>query len=166
MNISLITRTMTMTMTTPTADDISDLTEADIAALQLSLDLTLSDDPVDPGRVEQITDMLDDPKGLYGNTWRDIANLCCYHQQLTRLNLFPAQSPPCWIVTLDQADAILRKGKLLASDGSGVDVSNCKPARLLKRMLRLGISPFHPNPIKAIAEARRVKLQKGREQRS
>jgi hypothetical protein len=144
-----------MTTTTPTAEDIADLTEADVAALQLALDLTLADDPPDRGRVEQITDLLTDPK--YGNTWRDVALLCVYHQQMERLNLYPWQKPPCWIITEAEADAILRKGPVLSATGSGEDIGDRKFARLLKKMLRLGISPFHPNPLQAIAEARKAK---------
>lgn len=45
-----------MTMT-----DTDDLGEADRAALQLALDLTLADDPPDESRVEQVTDFLREP---------------------------------------------------------------------------------------------------------
>lgn len=43
-------------MTTTTTNDKDQLTDADRAALQLALDLTLADDPPHPGRVEQVQD--------------------------------------------------------------------------------------------------------------
>jgi hypothetical protein len=147
---------MTMTIsTTPTDDDVADLTEADIAALQLALDLTLADDPPDSGRVEQITDMLTDPEYLYGNIWRDVADLAVYHQQMERLHMLPWQGPPCWIITEAEADAILVKGPVLSVTGNGEDIGDCKCARLLKRMLRHDVSPYHPDPVKAIRAAQR-----------
>lgn len=79
---------------------------------------------------------------------------------MMRLKLFPWQHPPCWIITEAEVNAILRAGLIPACDGSGIDVSNCKPARLLKRMLRLGISVWHPNPLAAVDEARRAKRQR------
>lgn len=74
---------------------------------------------------------------------------------MERLNLHPAQSPPYWITNEDEAEAILAEGYRPAADGSGVDISDCPGARLLKRMLRYGVSPFYPNPIAAIEAAKR-----------
>jgi hypothetical protein len=136
-----------------TRDDYQ-LIDNDHAALQLALDLTLADDPVDEGRIEQVQSMLADRE------WLEVATFTAYHQQMARLNLHVAARPPCWIVTDEEADLILRVGPRLAMDGSGRDISNCKPARLLKRMLRHGISPYHPNPIAALKEAQREKRRK------
>lgn len=122
----------------------------DLDALQLALDLTLADDPPDPGRIEQVTDFLRE------RDWLNVAEFCSYHQQMERLKPHPAQSPPCWILTAAQADAILAK-VAPACDGSGFDISNCRYARLTKRMLKLNISPYHPNPLQAIKEAQRAK---------
>lgn len=144
-----------MAMMTPTADDVADLSEADVAALQLALDLTLADDPHDEGRVSQITDMLTDAK--LGNSWRDVADLAVYHQQMERLNLKPWQNPPCWIVDAAEADAILRKGPVSSQSGSGEDIGDSRCARLLQKMQRVGISPFHPDPLRAIKEAQKAK---------
>ena len=144
-------RTKTTQMTNNEADS---LTDSDRAALQLALDLTLADDPPDHGRVEQVTYFLREPK-KYGRTWLETAEFCSYHQQMTRLNLYPWQSPPCWIVDLDQANAILARGPQAAMDGSDPDISDCQPARLLRQMLHRGVSPYHPDPLAAIAEARK-----------
>jgi hypothetical protein len=136
------------TMRTNKRPTEAELSGADHAALQLALDLTLADDPPDPGRVEQVMDFLRE------RSWEEVTTFCSYHQQMERLNLHPAQSPPCWIIDLDTADAILARGPRAAVDGSAADISNCKAARLLKRMLRLGVSPYHPNPLEAIKAAR------------
>jgi hypothetical protein len=129
--------------------DETDLSEVDRAALQLALDLTLANDPPDPGRVEQVTDFLN------GRPWYEVATFASYHQQMARLHLRPWQSPPCWIVDREEAEAILEEGPEPARNDRSVDVSNCQTARLTIAMLDLGISPFHPDPAKAIAEARR-----------
>lgn len=144
----------------PDLADLTDLTEADLAALQLAVDLTLADDPPDPGRTEQVMDFLQG----YGNEhftvpprpWREVAEFCSYHQQTTRLDLLLATSPPCCILTVEQADAILRKGPR-PGRVSGADNSDCSSARLLKRMLRYGVSPYHPDPLRAIADAKKAK---------
>jgi hypothetical protein len=126
-------------------DSPADLSDAGVAALQFALDLTLADNPPDKGRVEQVKEMLRE------RNWYEVASFCSYHQQMARLNFLPAQSPPCWIHDLEEANAILRQGPVLACDGSGADVSSCPGARILKRMLSFGISPYHPDPIAAIA---------------
>jgi len=138
--------------TRPTIDELS---EADLAALQLALDLTLADDPPDPGRVDQITDMLSDGD----HEWKEVAEFCSYHQQMERLGLHPAQQPPCWIIDADEADAILAKGPQLAYDGSGVDISDCGAAKLTKQMLAKGISVYHPDPARALRDAKKPKRQ-------
>jgi hypothetical protein len=140
-------------MTTTSGEADNDLSEADLAALTLAVDLTLADDPPDPGRVEQVESKL---RGEHGNTWLETAEFCSYHQQMERLGLAPWQQPPCWIIDREEADRILEVGPVPAMDGSGGDVSDCKCARLTKRMLQLGVSVFHPNPLAAI-EAKRKK---------
>jgi hypothetical protein len=86
--------------------------------------------------------------------WRKAARFASYSCQMDKLGLHPAQSPPCWILTEDEADEILAEGYIPSSlDGS--DVSNCPGARLLKQMLALGVSPYDPDPLRAIAEAER-----------
>jgi hypothetical protein len=133
----------------PMTDDVFDLPAVDRVALELSVDLTLADVPPDPGRPEQIQNF------LQGRPWLDVALFCSYHQQMTRLSLHPGQSPPCWIETAAAAEVILAVGPSPASDGSSEDVSNCGSARLLKLMIEHGVSPYHPNPLRAIAEAKK-----------
>jgi hypothetical protein len=137
-------------MTAAHDDDDYELTEADRAALQLALDMTLADDPPDPGRVEQVQDFLRE------RSWFNVASFCSYHQQMRRLNLHPAKKPPCWIAGDDEANSILAAGPQKAMDGSDFDISDCEGARLYKRMVGLGISAFHPDPLTAIATIRRA----------
>jgi hypothetical protein len=135
------------------------LSDVDRSALQLALDLTLADDPPDGGRVEQVTDFL---KG-YGNhaprPWFEVASFCSYHQQMERLHLLPSQLPPSDILTREEAEAILEDGFIAACHDPRIDISNCQSAKLLLTMLDLGISPYHPNPAAAIAEARARKVK-------
>jgi hypothetical protein len=140
---------------------IDDLTEVDRDALQLAIDLTLLDDPPDRGRVEQVTDFLNGAgEFLPARPWREVAEFCAYHQQMRRLKLYSWSSSPCWIITEAEANAILARGPIPAADGSGKDISNCSSAELLKRMLRAGVSPYHPNPLAALVEAKRAKRRK------
>lgn len=77
---------------------------------------------------------------------------------MEQLNLKPWQRPPCWIVTEAEADAVLAKGPRL-SHVSGEDIGDHRPARLLRRMLRHGVSVFHPDPVRAIKEAQKAKAK-------
>jgi hypothetical protein len=122
-----------------------ELTDADRVALQLALELTLANDPPAPGTVEQVGDMLNE------RSQEEVAEFCCYYQQTTRLALRPWMDPPCSIRTRERAEAILENGPATVNGG---DVSNCATARLTLDMLDAGVSPFHPDPIGAIAAAR------------
>jgi hypothetical protein len=133
------------------ATDLTDTDRADIAALQLALDLTLADDPPSQGRVDQVRSMLQEE-----SPWR-VAKFCSYYQQMRRLELAPWKQPPCWIHTRENAEAILAKGPFIAADDSGADTSDCGPARLTLDMIALGVSRWHPDPVRAVAEARRSK---------
>jgi hypothetical protein len=130
-------------------DDEADLTEADRSALKMAVDLTLADDPPDPGRVEQVTAF------LHERPWRDVASFCSYHQQVRRLCLKPFQRPPAWIETREQAEAIIEAGSVPAANDASVDVGDLQSAKLALAMLDLNISVFHPDPSRAISEARR-----------
>jgi hypothetical protein len=132
----------------PMTENEADLSPVDRDSLRLAIDLTLADDPPDPGRAEQVQDFLNE------RPWLNVATFCAYSQQMARLQLHPGQTPPCWL-TEAEADAILAEGPYPASDGSSEDISNCAPARLLKAMLELGISAFHPHPLRAIEQAKK-----------
>jgi hypothetical protein len=137
--------------------ELSDADRADIAALQLALDLTLANDPPDPGRVEQVTNFLNGYKGAPPRSPWEVARFCSYYQQTRRLELCPWMDPPCEIHTRERAEAILAKGYIPARDGSDNDISDCGPARLTLDMIDAGVSRWHPDPVRGIAEARRGK---------
>jgi hypothetical protein len=144
------------------AVELSDADRADIEALQRAIDLTLANDPPDPGRVKQVTDMLDGYDHEPPRSPWEVARFCSYVQQTRRLELRPWATPPCWIHTREKAMAILAKGVIPAKDGSGNDISDCAPARLLLDLLDLGISAWHPDPVRAIAEAKQAKQGKSK----
>jgi len=131
----------------------ADLTEVDRAALQLAIDLTLSDDPPDPGCVEQVTAF------LKKQPWFEVASFCSYHQQMRRLHLRPWQSPPCNIVYREEAEAILDEGPQPAVNDPSVDVGDSQCARLTITMLDLGVSVFHPDPGQAVSARRHAAAQ-------
>jgi hypothetical protein len=139
----------------------SDSDLADIAALQLALDLTLAGDPPDQGRVEQVTDFINgngNPQQPPRSPW-EVARFCSYYQQMMRLELAPWMSPPCHIHTRQNAEAILKKGIRPGCD-SGNDISDCGSARLTLDMIDVGVSRWHPDPVRAIGEARQAKRKR------
>ena len=104
-----------------------DLTEIDHAALKLAVDLTLADP--DQDRVEQMQKMMEqDP-------WWEYATFASYYQQTRNLHLKPWQDPPSAVLDDDKNDP--------------------DAVRLLNRMLKRGISRFHPDPMAALRESRR-----------
>jgi len=70
----------------------------------------------------------------------DIAIQASFRMQMETLRLEPSETPPCFV----DLGAPLAKSDLTA-------------AVLLRRMLKLGISAYHPDPMKAI-EAAEAKL--------
>jgi hypothetical protein len=148
-------------LTVPNASrELTDRDRADIAALQMALDLTLDNDPQDEGRVEQVTHFINGHENQPPRSLWEVAKFCSYHQQVTRLELRPWMSPPCHIHTRERAEAILKKGEFPAADGSGNDVSDCGPARLVLDMLDAGVSRWHPDPLVAVAEAKQARQAK------
>jgi hypothetical protein len=132
-------------MTTPRLEDVADLDEVDIAALQAALDLTTTERP------DQMRYI------LKRDGWRGAAEFGSYAQQMQSLNLHPAQSPPCWIITEAEANEILAEGPAPAAHDPDIDVSNCEAAKLLLRMLRAGVSPYHPDPVAAVEAAKKAR---------
>lgn len=118
------------------------LTKTDRAALELALKLTLAE----PDRTEQIGCKLAE------DGWFDAATFASYHRQCDALHLAPWESPPCWI---DDPDATLA-----APNNVPWAHGAHEAARLVKRMMVLGISKYHPDPLGAIeaAKARRTRL--------
>jgi hypothetical protein len=138
----------------------AELSQLDLDALQLSVDLCLCGDPEGPGRAEQVRDMLNGYRGYPPQPWFEVAKFCSDCQQSARLNLLvPYKMPPCDILTREAAEEILAQGFIPACHDSSIDISSCQTAKLLIEMLSHGVSPFHPNPLRAIAEAKKAKGQ-------
>jgi hypothetical protein len=87
---------------------------------------------------------------LDNDGWWDTARFCAYHRQMDMLNLPPWARPPCWM-DLEKANEIL-------ADRNITMHHEC--ARLFKRMVRLGVSSYHPDPLLAVAEARKAKRER------
>ena len=103
----------------------------DLDALELAIEQTLAED--DKGRVEQVAHMLEED-------WWHGATFAAYHRQTDSLNLKVWESPPC---SFDEDD--------IDTDLPADDIHGDKTAlRLLKEMLDLGISRWHPDPLAAI----------------
>jgi hypothetical protein len=99
--------------------------KTDKAALERAMALKLASK--DKGEVEQIESMLKDRT----RTWREVAEFASYSAQIDALKLMPWQNPPCVC-----------------------DPDRDEPGdRLLRRMLKAGVSQFHPDPVAALAEA-------------
>ena len=81
----------------------------------------------DRARAQQIDAKLKD------EPWAEVAEFAAYVCQGRSLHLAPWKSPPCW-----------------------ADADDSDPAaKLLRQMLDLGVSRWHPDPMAAIEEAKR-----------
>jgi hypothetical protein len=108
------------------------LTETDKAALKLAIEI---DRKRDHATRRQIDDMLKE------RPWREVAEFAAYGCQCTALHLKPWQPPPCWAEIGDR-------------DNEAGPISGRRAAaELLQRMLSLGISRWHPDPVRAIEQA-------------
>jgi hypothetical protein len=83
----------------------------------------------EPARAAQIEAMLEERE------WFETAAFCSYLQQMKSMRLLPWQSPPCWL-------------------SSDVKVEP-EIMEIGRRLARLGLSQFEPNPIAAIEQAKR-----------
>jgi hypothetical protein len=110
-------------------DGHADLDAADRDALERCMEIAKRD------RAEQLEGKL-----LQGDPWIEVAEFASYSCQIHALNLKPWQSPPC---TEDEDDPAPR---------------NRAAQTLLRRMLRAGISRFDPDPLRALAGAKRTSL--------
>ena len=106
------------------------MTRNDRAALKLALALALARNE-SPGRAQQIDSMLED------QPWAEVATFASFCVQGTSLNLMPWDLPPCCASE---------------DDDSKVDAAAVK---LLRMMLAAGVSRWHPDPLAALAEAKR-----------
>jgi hypothetical protein len=99
----------------------------DRLALQLAVEQTLAEGGESR---RQIQDKLKD------EPWFDVAEFCAFHRQFQTLDLKPWEVPPCEICP-----------------EAGLDDPQGK--ELLRQMLALGISRYHPDPRAAIEQAKR-----------
>ena len=105
------------------------MTRNDRAALKLAMGLACAEDRE---RARQIGSMLKD------RSWEDVAEFAASCCQSRSLHLDPWSLPPCHGDSDNHHDPAARK--------------------LLRQMLDLGISRWHPSPMDAIAEAKKRKV--------
>jgi hypothetical protein len=105
------------------------LTRTDRAALQLAIEMRRNRGKVERERVDA---------ELKRKAWFEVAQSCAWGEQHHNLRLRPWQPPPC------QANPHAING---ADDGV---MGRRAAALLLARMLRLGVSRWHPDPLTAI----------------
>ena len=109
------------------------MTKNDRDALKLAIAQSRAEDE---GRRWQIDAKLKD------EPWEDVATFAAYSRQCHTLHLKPWQVPPCWVDVDD-------------SPPQGTDYGGHREAqRLLRDMLDLGISQWHPDPLAAIEAAK------------
>jgi hypothetical protein len=118
---------------TPRPKTKAGLSPTDRKALELAIQLDLT-------RGNAATRQQVEAK-LKDEPWLEVAMFCAYGQQCINLKLEPWQPPPCW-AEIDDDDG-----------NDGPIMGRRAAAELLRRMLALGISRFHPNPLAALAEA-------------
>ena len=87
----------------------------------------------EPGRAEQLDSMLTE------RPWEEVAEFAACVCQSRSLRLRPWMRPPC-----------------LVDNGREYPPWNEAGQRLLKEMLALGVSRWHPDPLAAIEEKRRA----------
>jgi hypothetical protein len=109
------------------------ITEADREALELAITTERAKSIEDSQHVD---DMF-----ARGDTWERVAKYCAYSCQWDALRLKLHEPTPCTI-------------------SSFYDPDHHDAWNLLKKMETLGISKFHPNPMKAIREAEGMVLRK------
>jgi hypothetical protein len=118
-----------------TKDGPTRFTKNDITSLKLAIEYAKGD------RKEQIESMLVD------NSWIEVAQFASYHCQMESLRLDSTDSPPCWI---DDPDNPHPEGPWHWGEREA--------AQLLKKMMSLGISKYHPDPIKAVPSGMRLEF--------
>jgi hypothetical protein len=104
----------------------------DDEALQLCIDETLAEGGAARMQIED--------KLASGEPWEDVGAFCSYSCQCRNLRL------PPWLPTPSRVDEDL-------GHAPGWSATDPATVALLKRMLAAGISRYHPDPLKALAEA-------------
>ena len=105
----------------------------DRAAMKLAIEQMRKESPESRARIDRV---------LREEGFESAGHTASYHLQCRALRLKPWQAAP------------------IHADINEIDPDRCgsrpEEIALLKRMLSLGISQFHPDPLRAIAEAERV----------
>lgn len=111
----------------------------DQAALELAMRIARRD----PATRVQLDDKLKD------EDWHSVAEFAAYHCQYEALNLKPWESPPCWT---DEDEN--------CSDPT-YDFKKLNQAQVvLRRILKAGISRYHPDPLAALEHLVRGRCRK------
>jgi hypothetical protein len=84
---------------------------------------------------------------LRDDGFEEAGHAAVYHLQYAALRLRPWEFAPCWVAP-DEVDAII---------AAGDDGKRYGAAKLAKRLIDAGVSPFHPDPERALREASRRK---------
>ena len=87
----------------------------------------------DEGRAGQIEAMLED------RAWEEVASFAASCCQSRTLKPYPWQSPPCYVAE---------------DDGDDCEI-NADAVKLLRKMLAAGVSRYEPDPLAALAAAKR-----------
>jgi hypothetical protein len=96
----------------------------------------------EPDRTEQIDEKLKE-----GGLW-EAGTFAAYCRQCDVLHLMPWQDPPCHIDLDEEHD----EGDAARDQISGYE----QAAKLLREMLALGVSRWHPDPLAAIEAAKKA----------
>jgi hypothetical protein len=96
----------------------------DLAALKMAFDQCRASDK---RRAKQLEEMAEE------RGWIEAAEFAAYNRQIATMRLRPWQEPPCFI-----------------DDPNEPKIGEEIAARLLRRMLKAGISRWHPDPIRAL----------------
>jgi hypothetical protein len=113
------------------------ISDADRQAFELAIAAARNEDA---GRRDQIDHF------LRTRSFEETGGFASFHCQSRALNLPPWQYPPCLIDPAD-IDRLIAAG----DDLHGKSVA----AQMLRRMLELGLSRFHPDPMAALDAAKR-----------
>ena len=108
-------------------DGHADLNAVDRDALERAMQIAQRD----PVRAEQLQAKLED------EPWVEVAKFASYSCQYDALALKPWQEPPC------------------VADEDNPDEQDKKAQHLLRKMLAAGVSRYDPDPLKALAGAKR-----------
>lgn len=107
-----------------TIDIPAGLDEADLAALRLAFARSHASSKL---RARQLDEMVKE------RGWQEAAEFAAYDCQFDSMQLRPWQDPPC-----------------LVADPNEPRVGEEMAARILRRMLKAGISRWHPDPMAAL----------------